>query len=174
MKQKANIFTKLLVVLFSALFLFSSCKKTSDDHVYEKTWVVTAVEPNVCLDFASDGVMSYGFCIDKETLEGLQSMIEEGSTLPKDAINFIKRLKEGEFVCFKGSYTASSDCNNDSGTLSCYVMKQSMTLKYKVLSETSMSFTIIEDKSGESSTETAVAMKATLKYMPDSVAKFFE
>lgn len=172
MKQKTKIFTKLLVVLFSALFVFSSCKKDkdSDGYVYQKTWVVAGEEATVCLDFASDGVLSYGLCIDKEMLEGLQSMTEEGSTLPKDGIDFIKGLKVGEFVCFKGSYTASSDCTDESGTLSCYVLNQPMTFIYKVLSETSMLFTL----SGESSGETAVAKKVTLKYAPDSIAELFE
>lgn len=172
MKQKTKIFTKLLVVLFSALFVFSSCKKDkdSDGYVYQKTWVITAEENAICLDFASDGVMSYGMSMSKEIIAGLQSMAGEGSTLPKDAIDFIKGLKEGEFVCFKGSYTASSDCTDESGTLSCYVLKHTMTFIYKVLSETSMLFTL----SGESSGETAVAKKVTLKYAPDSIEELFE
>lgn len=173
MKHTVKLFTALSALLLGVMIAAPSCKKDEAVPAYQNTWVMENEETTLCYKFESKGSLLYGICIDETVLKFLQAAAALTDKIDQTGKDFIMNLKVGEFACFKGTYMASPDSNNDEGTLTCLVMKESMTIKYKMLSKSTIQFSLALDDTEESDVVIGTAKKITTKIIPDSLKEIF-
>lgn len=173
MKHTVKLFTALSALLLGVMIAAPSCKKDEAVPAYQNTWVLENEEMAMCYKFESNGSLLYGICMDESSLKFLQAAAALTDKIDQTGKDFIMNLKVGEFACFKGTYTASPDSNDDEGILTCSVLKESMTIKYKMLSKSTIQFSLVSDDAEESDVVTGTAKKITTKIIPDSLKEIF-
>ena len=74
-------------------------------------------------------------------------------------------------MCLTGTYVALPNSNDTEGALICLVMKQTIQMKYKMMSDTAIEFTLVGDEeSDKNMTAVGVAQDINIKVVTDGLA----
>lgn len=80
-------------------------------------------------------------------------------------------LKAVDYVCLSGTYVALPNSNDVEGALICLVMKETIQMKYKMMSDTAIEFTLVGgDESDKNMTAVGVAQDINIKVVTDGLA----
>lgn len=171
MKHTIKLITALSAIMLGILLVAPSCKKDKRQFpAYQKDWVITTDGTKVCYAFREDGVILFGPQIDEATLKMLQSIPATDKTTQEDK-DFLMSLKAGDYVCATGTYVALPNSNDTEGALVCIVMKQTIQMKYKMMSDTAIEFTLVGDEeSDKNMTAVGVAQDINIKVVTDNLA----
>lgn len=171
MKHTIKLATALSAILLGALLVVPSCKKDNSTSApaYQKDWVITTEGTKVCYAFREDGVILFGPQIDEATLTMLQSISAETDKISQEDKDFLMSLKAGDYVCLSGTYVALPNSNDVEGALICIVMKQTIQMNYKMMSDTAIEFTLVNDEE-DNMTAVGVAQDINIKVVTDGLA----
>lgn len=172
MKHTIKLITALSAILLGVLLVTPSCKKddSAPAPAYQKDWVITEDGSKVCYAFREDGVLLFGPQIDEATLKMLQA-ISATDKISQEDKDFLMSLKAGDYVCTTGTYVALPNSNDTEGALICIVMKQTVQMKYKMMSDTAIELTLVGDEeSDKNMTAVGVAQDINIKVVTDGLA----
>lgn len=173
MKHTIKLITALSAIMLGVLLVTPSCKKddSAPAPAYQKDWVITTEGTKACYAFREDGVLLFGPQIDEATLNMLQSISAETDKISQEDKDFLMSLKAGDYVCATGTYVALPNSNDTEGALVCMVMKQTIQMKYKMMSDTAIEFTLVGDEeSDKNMTAVGVAQDINIKVVTDGLA----
>lgn len=172
MKHTIKLITALSAIMLGVLLVVPSCKKdnSTSTPAYQKDWVITTDGTKVCYAFREDGVILFGPQIDEATLKMLQGIPATDKTSQEDK-DFLMSLKAGDYVCATGTYVALPNSNDTEGALVCIVMKQTIQMKYKMMSDTAIEFTLVGDEESDKNiTAVGVAQDINIKVVTGGLA----
>lgn len=172
MKHTIKLITALSAIMLGVLLVVPSCKKDNSTSApaYQKDWVFTVDGSKACYAFQENGVLYFGPQIDEATLKVLQGIPATDKTSQEDK-DFLMSLKAGDYVCATGTYVALPNSNDTEGALVCIIMKQTIQMKYKMMSDTAAEFTVVsDDESDKKETAVGVAQDINIRVVTDALA----
>ena len=173
MKHTIKLITALSAIMLGILIVAPSCKKDNSTSApaYQKDWVITTEGMKACYAFREDGVLLFGPQIDEATLNALQSISAETDKISQEDKDFLMSLKAGDYACTTGTYVALPNSNDTEGALVCIIMKQTIQMKYKMMSDTAIELTLVGDEeSDKNMTAVGVAQDINIRVVTDNLA----
>lgn len=173
MKHTIKLITALSAIMLGILLVAPSCKKddSAPAPAYQKDWVITTEGTKACYAFREDGVLLFGPQIDEATLNMLQSISAETDKISQEDKDFLMSLKAGDYVCATGTYVALPNSNDTEGALVCMVMKETVQMTYKMLSDTAIELTLVTgEESDKNITAVGVAQDINIRVVTDNLA----
>lgn len=173
MKHTIKLITALSAIMLGALLVAPSCKKDNSTSApaYQKDWVFTVDGSKACYAFQENGVLYFGPQIDEATLKMLQAISAETDKISQEDKDFLMSLKAGDYVCATGTYVALPNSNDTEGALVCIIMKQTIQMQYKMMSDTAAEFTLVsDDESDKKQTAVGVAQDINIRVVTDALA----
>ena len=130
---------------------------------------LTSDEIKTCFDFCED----YKAFLNDAKIE--REAVTKTITLAEKCgfkeFTYGMSLKAGDYVCATGTYVALPNSNDTEGALVCIVMKQTIQMKYKMMSDTAIEFTLVGDEeSDKNMTAVGVAQDINIKVVTDGLA----